>query len=162
MIIIKKEVSKKLGVPRTTLTEWLYILELKPAYQEAVITDDNALSLAHVSLARGLARRTGDPTKLYGLLDGVLQYNLTTKETKAVVNLFADYLHLSLKEALQTILIKREQRKVAKSMKERSREQQSGINKLLNIFNRVSTNLEEFMEEVGSVEKKSCPPGIAE
>jgi len=110
----KKAASKKLGIPRTTLTEWLYILEVKPFYQQAVLDEDSSLTLSHISLARGLASRTGDPSKLQDLLDGVLKYNFSSSETKEIVDLFHDYLHLSMEEAFDTILLKREQKKYDK------------------------------------------------
>ena len=89
--LTKKDAAKKLGVPRTTLTEWLTILEVDKKYQDEVLDDDSPLSLSHISLARGLANKTGDPTKIKSILNNVLKYNLSRKETKEIIKLFQNY-----------------------------------------------------------------------
>jgi len=153
--LTKKAAGKKLGVPRTTLTEWLNILEVKPFYQQAVLDEDSSLTLSHISLAKGLASRTGDPSKLKELLDGVLKYNFSSSETKEIVNLFHDYLHLSMEEAFDTILIKREQKKYDKKRREFGREDDennNSVNSLINIFDKVSNKLDNFMEKTGQIE----------
>src|SRR6056297_1644459 len=73
--LTKKEASKKLGIPRTTLIEWLNILTVKAKYQQAVLDNDSAVTLSHITLANNLAHTTGDPTKIKQLLDTVIQYN---------------------------------------------------------------------------------------
>ena len=37
----KKEISKRLGVPRTTLTDWFNILEVSEKYQQEVLKEDS-------------------------------------------------------------------------------------------------------------------------
>ena len=153
--LTKKAASKKLGVARTTMTEWLNILEVKPVYQQAVLDEDTSLTLSHISLAKALSNRTGDPSKLSGLLDGVMKYNFSRSETKEIVDLFHDYLHMSMEEAFDTILIKRERKKLSQKAKNSSDENDSKtVKKLINSFNKVSDNLEDFMEEVGEVESE--------
>ncbi len=151
----KKAASNKLGIPRTTLTEWLNILDVKPFYQQAVLDEDSSLTLSHISLAKGLASRTGDPSKLQDLLDGVLKYNFSSSETKEIVDLFHDYLHLSMEEAFDTILIKREQKKYDKKRQEFGREDDendNSVNSLITIFDKVSNKLDNFMEKTGQIE----------
>lgn len=154
--LTKKAASEKLGVPRTTLTEWLNILEVKPHYQEAVIDPDSSLTLSHISLAKGLAHRTGDPSKLNNLLAGVIKYNFTRNETKEIVDLFYDYLHLSMEEAFATILMKRGRQDLDQKIKrEKKKENYRGsVKKLINTFNRMSENLEEFMEVTGDIDSE--------
>ncbi|MFW6007587.1 MAG: ParB/RepB/Spo0J family partition protein [Halanaerobiales bacterium] len=153
----RKDAAKKLGIPRTTLTEWLNILEVKPYYQKMVIDEDSSLTLSHISLARGLANRTGDPSKLKNLLDGIIKYNFTRKETKEIVNLFYDHLHLSMEEAFATILIKRERKKVTRELNKKSgNNSHKTVNKLINTFNRVSQDLEKFMENVGDIDNEKA------
>ncbi len=146
--LTKKDASKKLGVPRTTLTEWLNILEVKPQYQQAVLDEDSSLTLSHISLVKALSSRTGDPSKSRNLLDGIIKYNLTRAETKKIVNLFHKHLHISMQEAIATILIKRERRKVEGKVGS-TRKSGSSVKKLLRSFDRVSVNLEEVMDEIG-------------
>ncbi len=153
--LTKKAASKKLGVPRTTLTEWLNILEVKPVYQKAVLDPDKALSLSHISLAKALSTRTGDPSKQNQLLDGILKYNFSRKETKAIVDLFHKYLHLSMEEAFSTVLIKREREKISKSFENNTKRYNNKQTKnLVNSFIRLSNNLEDYMEEVGNLESE--------
>ncbi|MFW6006640.1 MAG: ParB/RepB/Spo0J family partition protein [Bacillota bacterium] len=159
----KKDAARKLGVPRTTLTEWLNILEVKPYYQKAVLDEDSSLTLSHISLARGLANRTGDPSKLNSLLDGIIKYNFTRRETKEIIDLFHDYLHMSMEEAFATILIKRERKKVTRKLKRNPGDSSAKtVKKLINTFNRTSQNLEEFMEEVGNVDDEGAKESIVD
>lgn len=152
--LTKKAAAKKLGVPRTTLTEWLNILEVKPHYQQAVLDENSSLTLSHISLAKALSSRTGDPSKLNNLLEGIIKYNLTREETKEIVNLFHKYLHISMEEAFATILIKRERKSVAETKKHTNKKQGKSVKKLLRSFDRVSEHLEEVMEEVGVFEEE--------
>ena len=154
--LTKKKAGKKLGIPRTTLTEWLNILEVKPFYQQAVLDEDSSLTLSHISLAKGLAGRTGDPSKLDSLLDGVLKYNFTSRETKEIVNLFNDYLHLSMEEAFDAILIKREQKNYKQKRNKFKDGGQKGnknsVDNLLKTFDKIGEKLDKFMEKQGKIE----------
>ncbi|MFW5985887.1 MAG: ParB/RepB/Spo0J family partition protein [Halanaerobiales bacterium] len=148
--LTKTEASKKLGVPRTTLTEWLNILEVKPYYQQAVLDKDEPLTLSHITLATSLASRTGDPVKKNQLLDGVLDYNLSRRETKEIVELFYRYLHMDMEEAIAAILLKRKtsegNKKVKEAAADNSNNNSTQFKKLLNSFNRTSQILETAME----------------
>ncbi|MFW5985200.1 MAG: ParB/RepB/Spo0J family partition protein [Halanaerobiaceae bacterium] len=151
----KKSAARRLGVPRTTLTEWLNILEVDSFYQQAVLDEDSSLTLSHITLARSLANRTGDPSKLEGLLDGVLKYNLTREETRSVVDLFHKYLHLSMEEAFSAVLLKREHNNITQFRKNDKQDKKGqSVSRLLNSFSRMSDNLEEFMEDVGQINSK--------
>ena len=150
--LTKKEAARSLGVPRTTMTEWLNILEVKPPYQQAVLDEDKALSLSHITLAKGLANRTGDDSKLHALLDGVLKYNFSRQETKMIVDLFHKYLHMPMEEAFAAVLLKRENDRVAKKMRDENRDNKGpNTDKLINSMRRIGENIEEFMEEVGQI-----------
>ncbi|MFW6380913.1 MAG: ParB/RepB/Spo0J family partition protein [Bacillota bacterium] len=144
--LTKKEGSNKLGIPRTTLTEWLNILEVKEEYQQAVLDNDSSLTLSHISLSKGLASKTGDPTKQNQLLDAVLKYNLTRNETKEVINLFYKYLHLSMDEAIGAILIKREHHEYRLDKSE-DEDNSQPASRLLSLLNRLGESLERIMDE---------------
>jgi len=148
--LTKKEASEKLGVPRTTLTEWLNILEVNEKYQQAVIDEDSPLSLSHITLAKALVSRTGDPTKIKQLLDGVLKYNLTRSETRDIVELFFKYLNLSMEEAIAAILLRRGTERFSSTVEKNSRTQSDDIVKgLFSSLSNVGNKLEKLMEEVG-------------
>lgn len=153
--LTKKDASKKLGVPRTTLTEWLNILDVPEKYQREVIDKDSPLSLSHISLAKALASRTGDPTKLTELLDGVLKYNLNRNETKKVTEIFHRYLHLPMKEAISAVLLRREHLNLDDREKDNQNKDKSNpVKGLLQSLSRTSDSLEEVMEKVGILDKE--------
>lgn len=111
----KKEASRRLGLPRTTLTEWLNILEVREVYQKKVVEnfygEDSPLTLSHISLARSLDSRVQDPTKKHDLLDQVLKHRLSRNETRRVVELCSREPFLTVEEATAVVLIAREQRR---------------------------------------------------
>ena len=152
----KKEASQKLGVPRTTLSEWLNILEVKKKYQKELIDEESPLSLSHISLAKALSSRTGDPTKLNQLLEGILQYKFSREETKDVVNIIYRYLHIPMEEAFNAVLLKREHKKIIKD----TAEDKTRINKenhtriLLNSFVNLSSKVEDLLEKIDVLEDK--------
>ncbi|MDI9477570.1 MAG: ParB/RepB/Spo0J family partition protein [Halanaerobiales bacterium] len=150
----KKDVSRKLGVPRTTLTEWLNILEVSEKYQQEVLKEDSPLKLSHISLAKALASRTGDPTKLNQLLEGVLRYKFTREETRAIVEIIHKYLHIDLEEAFNAVLLRREHKRISQEKeicRQVSIERDPG-KLLVESFNNFSTRLEKFLEEVDYIE----------
>ena len=153
--LTKKDASEKLGVPRTTLTEWLNILEVGEEYQKEVLDDDSPLSLSHISLAKALANRTGDPTKKKSLLNSILQYNLSRKETKNVINLFHNYLHMSMKEATAAILLKREKQKMYEKMNNQKggNNSQNPVKSMINSLSNTGERIEDVMEEVGNLDE---------
>ncbi|MFW6266289.1 MAG: ParB/RepB/Spo0J family partition protein [Halanaerobiales bacterium] len=153
--LTKKEASKKLGIPRTTMTEWLNILEVDEFYQKQVLDEDSPLSLSHITLAHSLSRRTGDPVKQKELLNGIIKYKLSRSETKDVINLFYDYLHMSMEEALKTILIRREQQKMYDRYQEEKKEESDSnpVKSLINTMNKTGEKLEKVMTEVNKLEE---------
>lgn len=153
--LTKKAASKKLGVPRTTLTEWLTILEVQERYQKEVIKEDSPLSLSHISLARGLANKTGDPSKTKDLLNSVLKFNLSRSETKEIIKLFHNYLHMSMDEAVAAILLKRERQKISKKLNEENGKSSSKpVKTLINSLNKTGQNIEKVMSEIGNLEQE--------
>ncbi len=150
----KKEASHKLGVPRTTLTEWLNILDVDEKYRQEVIEHDSPLSLSHISIAKALVSRTGDPTKLKKLLDGVLQFKLSRSETKEVSEIIYRYLHISVDEAIGAILLRREHQKIV--VKEKSNllgNKNSPVKGLLKNLVNLSENIEGLIDKVARVEE---------
>ncbi len=154
--LTKKEAASKLGIPRTTLTEWLNILEVKPEFQKEVLNPDSPLTLSHITLARGLASRTGDPYKQRKLLEGVIKYSFSRAETKEIVDLFGRYLHLEMEKAFSAIILKRERSDLLERMSQTENSNQKQGEKtvagLLNSLNRVGESLEEYMSRQGPVE----------
>ncbi|MEJ6951412.1 ParB/RepB/Spo0J family partition protein [Natronospora cellulosivora (SeqCode)] len=152
----KKEASQKLGVARTTLSEWLNILDVKKKYQKAVLDEDSSLSLSHITLAKALASRTGNPGRLNELLDGVLQHKFTREETKEVVEIIYRYLHIPTEEAFDAILLRREHKKRLLE-REKDDARSSGENPaklLVNSFTNLSSRLEGLIERVEMLNEK--------
>lgn len=101
------QASQKLGLARTTLTKWLLILEIPKKFQQAVLKEDSPLTLSHVSIARGLANRTGNEQLSRELMQAVLKFNLTRQECIEIRNIYKKYLHLEMAEAVGAVLLKR-------------------------------------------------------
>ncbi len=153
--LTKKDASKKLGIPRTTLTEWLNILDVAEKYRLAVIDEDSPLTLSHITLAKGAANRTGDPTRLNKLLDGVLRHKLSRSETKDVVDIIYKYLHISTEEAISTILLKREHlRVIEKNRQQQDARKKNPLQGLLSSFTNLGERLEETIESVNSLKEE--------
>lgn len=150
----KKKAAEKLGVARTTLTLWLNILEMKRKYQQEVLKEDSPITLSHLSLAHGLASKSGDPTKADQLLDAVIKYNLSRSETQQVIDLFYKYLHIPMEEAVSTILLKRERIKIKDYWEKNKESNYNPLRKLFRSFDNVNDNLEEFMEVEGDLTEK--------
>lgn len=150
--LTKKEAAQKLGVARTTLTLWLNILDMKEKYQKEVLKDDSPITLSHLSLAHALASRTDNPNKANQLLDAVIKHNLSRKETQSVIDLFYKYLHLPMEEAVNAILLKRERMKLKDYWSEDNKTYSHNLaRKLFRSFSNINDNLEEFMEEEGTL-----------
>ncbi|TDO73055.1 ParB family chromosome partitioning protein [Halanaerobium saccharolyticum] len=148
----KKDAAEKLGVARTTLTLWLNILEMKEKYQREVLKEDSPITLSHLSLAHGLASKTGDPSKANQLLDAVIKHNLSRKETQEVIDLFYKYLHIPMEEAVAAVLLKRERMKMKEYWDDDSdQNSHNPVRKLFRSFSNINDNLEEFMEEEGNL-----------
>jgi len=150
----KSEASKKLGIPRTTLTEWLQILEIKPEFQQAVLDEDCALSLSHVNLALNLGSSTCNPMLTRELIEAVIKYNLTRREVKKITRLYQRHLHLEMEEALGVVLLNRERQKSAADLGDLLEEEKrkKPVQSLLNKFSSLAEQLEEFMEEIAHLE----------
>lgn len=151
----KTDAAQKLGIARTTLTLWLNILEMKEKYQKEVLKEDSPITLSHLSLAHGLASKTGDPSKSNQLLDAVIQYNLSRKESQEIIDLFYKYLHIPMEEAVSAVLLKRERIKMKDYWDAQDNsKQRNSFRKLFRSFSNINDNLEEFMENEGELPQK--------
>jgi len=103
----KSEAARRLGVPRTTLTDWLDILEVEPRFQHAVVDNfhggDSPLTLSHLAEARALAQRLGSPAIATVLLDAALQYCLTKAEIREVARMVRQNRNLSIRQAVRAL-----------------------------------------------------------
>ena len=150
----RSEASSRLGVPRTTLSEWLQILEIKPEYQEAVLDDDCALTLSHVSLALGLGSTTGNPVLTDELIEAIIKFNLTRHEAQKISDLYNRHLYLEMEEAVGAVLIDRERQKAAADLGDLLDEEKrrQPLKEMLKSLARASEKMEEYMEEIGHLE----------
>jgi len=145
--LTKKEASRRLGIPRTTINDWLNILEVEPFYQEKVLENfygqDSPLTLSHLSLARALQSNSSDPSRKKILLDQILKHNLSRKETREIVEACSKDPLLQVEEAVAGILIRREQRKIEKEREEKDKD--VDIKDLKKAFDRLEGIITEIM-----------------
>jgi len=103
----KRAVAQKLGIPRTTITDWLDLLEVDERYRRAVVDNfaggDSPLTISHVAEARALAAKLGAPGLANALLDAVLTYHLSKAETREVARLIRENPHLSIRDAVRAV-----------------------------------------------------------
>lgn len=109
----KAEAARRLGVARTTLTDWLDVLEVEPRFQHAVIDNfhggDSPLTLSHVAEARGLAARLGSPEMATVLLDAALAYKLTKAEVREVARMVRENREVTIRDAVRALREMQEQ-----------------------------------------------------
>lgn len=147
----KKEAAERIGIPRTTLTLWLSILSVKKRFQREVLKEDSPVSLSHISLAQALASKTGDPSKVDQLLNAVIKYNLSRRETQNVLDIFYKYLHLPMEEAVAAVLLKRERADVKLTTEEKTKTKKNKIDEIFKSLCSINDRVGTFMEEVGSI-----------
>jgi len=103
----KRAAAQKLGIPRTTITDWLDLLEVDERYQRLVVENaaggDSPLTVSHVAEARALAARLGAPGIVNALLDAVLFYQLSKAETREVARIIRENRHMSIRDAVRVI-----------------------------------------------------------
>ena len=103
----KAAAAARLGVPRTTLTDWLDVLDLEPRHQAALVDNflgrDSPLTVSHVAEAKALAARLGSPRIASVLLDAVLEYRLSKAETRQVAQLVRSSGDLSIVQAVRMV-----------------------------------------------------------
>ncbi len=99
--------AQKLGIPRTTLTDWLDILAVEERFQRAVVDNfeggESPMTISHVAEARALAATMDSPGLATALLDAVLVYNLTKAETRAVARLVRENQDISIRDAVRAV-----------------------------------------------------------
>jgi len=153
----KKEASRRLGIPRTTINDWLNILDVGEFYQKKVLENfyggNSALTLSHLSLAKALDASTDDPTKKKRLLDQVLKFNLSRVETRRIVEICKKNPIISLEEVVAGILINREQKKVEREQEEKSQKEpgfkdlEAAFGRLEGILTRIMDGKHEILQE---------------
>ncbi|NLM54044.1 MAG: ParB/RepB/Spo0J family partition protein, partial [Firmicutes bacterium] len=103
----KSEAAARLGVPRTTLTDWLQVLDVPAKYKAAVMSNfyggQSALTASHITLAKRFAQKVNSPQMLEVILDGVLDYGLSRAETKRVIDMMLRSRDLSFEKAVQLV-----------------------------------------------------------
>lgn len=153
----KQEASRRLGLPRTTLSEWLNILQVSEYYQQKVLENfygkDSPLTLSHISLARALESNSKDPTRGKVLLDQVIKFNLSRGETRRVVEMCSRDPLLPVEEGVAIILIQREQKKPADQ--EEKEKGEPGEKELSQAFTRLQDLIEELLDNPGGLPRAS-------
>ena len=105
--LTKVAASERLGVPRTTLTDWLDILEVDGRFQRAVVDNfyggDSPLTLAHVAEARAFGARMKSVNLQNALLDAVLTYKLSKGEVRQVAKIVRENADVSIIDAVRAV-----------------------------------------------------------
>lgn len=103
----KSEAAKRLGIPRTTLTDWLDLLEVPQRFRDAVVDNfnggDSPLTPSHVSEALALSNTLNSPHLAEVLLDAVLKHKLSKAETRQVAKIIREQRDTSIEEAIRAI-----------------------------------------------------------
>src|SRR5690625_2588788 len=105
--ITKVAASERLGIPRTTLNDWLNLLDVSPRFQDAVIDNfeggDSPVTTSHVNAALALGRRLQSPNIAEILLNAVIQHKLSKSETRQVAKIVREQRDTSIDDAIRTI-----------------------------------------------------------
>lgn len=103
----KSAAAERLGVPRTTLTDWLDLLDVPNRFREAVVDNfvggDSPLTASHVSEALAVARVLKGPHLAEALLDAVLKHKLSKSETREVARIIRMHRDTSIEVAITAI-----------------------------------------------------------
>lgn len=103
----KAAAAKRLGVPRTTLTDWLDLLEVPNRFREAIIDNfkggDSPLTPSHVSEALAAAKVLKGPHLAEALLNAVLKHKLSKAETREVARIIRKHRDTSIEVAITAI-----------------------------------------------------------
>lgn len=104
----QKAVAQRLGIPRTTVADWLDVLKVEPRYQEAVVAnargEESSLSLSHVNEALALASRREDPGITNRVLDLALAHSLSKAQMRKLCALLRNDPELEPEAALRRVL----------------------------------------------------------
>lgn len=102
----KRAAAEKLGVPRTTLTEWLNLCEVDEEIQRLVEENfrggDSGLTASHVSIALGLAHRLGSPPLARLLLAVAAEHRFSRAELRKLGRLIVEQ-GLTLEQAVAAV-----------------------------------------------------------
>lgn len=133
--LTKAAAARKLGIPRTTLSDWLCILEVGPRYQELVVANftggDSPLTLSHIALAKGLSVALNDSTFQTEFLEVVLEYELSRGEARKVCNIVRENPSISVEEAAVRVRGSSEEKPEKKDMDKSSEKSFSEVLKAL-------------------------------
>lgn len=105
--LTKVEASERLGIPRTTLIEWLNVLDLAERFQDALLNNyyggSSPLTVSHVNLGKRFAKKMGSETLMATALDAILYYGLTRSETRKVLDLVSTAKNISITDAVRKV-----------------------------------------------------------
>lgn len=121
----KVQVAEALGIPRTTISDWLNLLEVSPTFQRAVISHfqrgESALTPSHVSIALGVERKLMWPGLAERLLGLAESHHLSKAELRRVAQLLQERRELSPEEAALKVRAETERRRRAAEREKESR-----------------------------------------
>lgn len=105
--LTKTEAAARIGVPRTTLTDWLDVLDIDEKYQAALVGNwsggNSPLTVSHVAEAIGLAAKLRTPAIGKALLDAVMQFGLSRTDTRRVATVLRGNPASSVSDAVERV-----------------------------------------------------------
>lgn len=144
----KVSAAKRLGVPRTTLTDWLDVLGVEERYQRALVDNFNGgnspITLSHVAEAKALAARLRSPAICNVLLDAVIEYRLSKVETREVCALVRNNADVTVEEAIKAVRRPAEVKKLAKETQDDRSAVEKNLEQWVSILERSNHTISEL------------------
>ena len=162
----KVQAAEALGIPRTTITDWLNVLEISQPYQHAVITNfqggESVITLSHVSIAKGVARKLLLPNLAEELLQVAERRHLSKGEMRQVAQLIQQDRHITPDEAAVRVRAAAERRRRAAERERLARiapvvPQQVDVER--EILDRLHENIDHLRQALAEV-SRIAPPGM--
>ncbi|MGI6543718.1 MAG: ParB/RepB/Spo0J family partition protein [Limnochordia bacterium] len=144
----KVQAADKLAVPRTTLTDWMDILDVEERYRRAVVDNfeggDSPVTMSHVAEALALASRLKSPAMCNVVLDAVIEYRLSKVETREVCALVRNNADTTVEEAVRVVRRPAEVNKLPKEQEDERKAVERNIEQWVAILERSSNTLAEL------------------
>ncbi|MFO7254001.1 MULTISPECIES: ParB/RepB/Spo0J family partition protein [Limnochorda] len=156
----QKAVAERLGLPRTTIADWLDLLKVEPRFQEAVVAqargEAGGLSLSHVNEALALANVRGDEALAGQLLDLALASSLSKAQMRRACRLLRDHPEMEPEEAVRRVL--QEARPKTRAEVPEPGTPEANLQRLLVSLDRSAS----YVEQLSHVSSRFLPPELRE
>lgn len=156
----QKAVAKRLGLPRTTIADWLDLLKVEPRFQEAVVAqargEAGGLSLSHVNEALALANIRGEQDLASKLLDLAMDSALSKAQMRQVCRLLREDRELEPDEAVRKVL--QVSRRPKGEPADQATSPEAHLQRLVESLERSSL----YVEQLSHISSRFVPPEMRE